>query len=32
MEGMDVVRALEKQGSDSGSTRTRCAIQDCGQL
>ena len=32
IEGMDVLKKLESQGSQSGSTRTRCVIADCGQL
>lgn len=31
-DGMDVVRAMEAQGSQSGRTRQRIAIADCGQL
>ena len=30
--GMDVVRAMEAVGSARGTTRSRCAITDCGQL
>jgi peptidylprolyl isomerase len=32
VEGMDVVRAVERQGSPSGKTRTRVIISDCGEL
>ena len=32
VEGMDVVKALEKCGSKSGSTSKACLIADCGQL
>ena len=32
VEGMDVVKALEKCGSKSGSTSKVCLIADCGQL
>lgn len=32
IDGMDVVRAMEAQGSQSGRTRQRIAIADCGQL
>lgn len=31
-DGMDVVRVMEAQGSQSGRTRQRIAIADCGQL
>ena len=32
-KGMDVVRALEKQGSSpQGKTKAICKIEDCGQL
>ena len=31
-DGMDVVRAMEAQGSQSGRTRQRITIADCGQL
>ncbi len=30
IEGMDVVRKIEKQGSGSGRTRTKITIADCG--
>ena len=30
LEGMDVVKAIEKQGSNSGRTRTTITITDCG--
>ena len=32
VEGMDVVQAVEKQGSQSGKTNNDIVIQDCGQL
>ena len=32
VEGMDVVKELEKQGSRSGKTAKQCVIADCGQL
>ena len=32
LEGMDVVKAMEKQGSQSGKTKTSVAIAACGQL
>lgn len=32
VEGMDVVRAMEAQGSQSGQPRQRIVISDCGQL
>ena len=32
VEGMDVVKALEKCGSDQGKTSKKCVITDCGQL
>ncbi|KAK8853835.1 Peptidyl-prolyl cis-trans isomerase 7 [Tritrichomonas musculus] len=32
IEGMDVLKKLESQGSQSGSTKTKCIISDCGQL
>jgi len=31
-EGMEVVKALEAKGSQSGKTSTECKISDCGQL
>merc|ERR1712061_742562 len=31
-EGMDVVRAIEKVGSQSGATRQQVIVADCGQL
>jgi len=31
-EGMDVVKALEGKGSQSGKTSAECKISDCGQL
>ena len=31
-DGMDVVRAMEAQGSESGQTKQSIAIKDCGQL
>ncbi len=32
VEGMDVVRAMEAQGSQSGRPKQRIVISDCGQL
>ncbi|KAL3062327.1 peptidyl-prolyl cis-trans isomerase A [Trematomus bernacchii] len=32
VEGLDVVAAMEKKGSQSGKTNGRLAIADCGQL
>jgi len=32
VEGMDVVRKMEQQGSDSGKTKSQIVIQNCGQL
>lgn len=32
VEGMDVVRSMEAQGSQSGQPRQRIVISDCGQL
>ncbi|XP_034565429.1 peptidyl-prolyl cis-trans isomerase-like [Notolabrus celidotus] len=32
VEGMDVVRAMEKVGSQSGKTSKKVTIADCGQL
>lgn len=32
VEGMDVVSAIEKQGSQGGSTKAKIAIANCGQL
>merc|ERR1711912_145010 len=32
VEGMDVVRAIEKVGSQSGATRQKVIVADCGQL
>jgi len=32
IEGMDIVKQLEAQGSGNGATRTKCSISDCGQL
>jgi peptidylprolyl isomerase len=32
LEGMDVVKKVEAEGSRSGSTRQRIAIKDCGEL
>ena len=32
VEGMDVVRDIEKVGSDSGRTSKKVVIADCGQL
>jgi peptidylprolyl isomerase len=32
VQGMDVVRKIEKQGSDSGKTRHPIVIEDCGEV
>uniref|UniRef100_A0A3P8U566 Peptidyl-prolyl cis-trans isomerase n=1 Tax=Amphiprion percula TaxID=161767 RepID=A0A3P8U566_AMPPE len=32
VEGMDVVKAMESHGSQSGKTNVKLAIADCGQL
>ncbi|KAH7723155.1 CYN-3 protein [Aphelenchoides avenae] len=32
VEGLDVVKSLEGQGSQSGKTQNDCVIADCGQL
>lgn len=32
VEGMDIVKKMEAQGSQSGSTKSRVVIADCGQL
>nr|XP_019938091.1 PREDICTED: peptidyl-prolyl cis-trans isomerase-like [Paralichthys olivaceus] len=32
VEGMDVVRAMEKQGSRDGATNAKVVIADCGEL
>jgi len=32
IEGLDIVRQLEAQGTDGGKTKKRCTIVDCGQL
>ena len=32
VEGMDVVRKMEKLGSQSGKTSKKVTISDCGQL
>jgi cyclophilin family peptidyl-prolyl cis-trans isomerase len=32
VEGMDIVYAVEKQGTQSGKTKTEVGIADCGQL
>lgn len=32
VDGMDVVRAVEKIGSESGKTRKKVKVADCGQL
>ena len=32
VEGMEVVKKIEEQGSNSGATRTKVAIKDCGEL
>jgi cyclophilin family peptidyl-prolyl cis-trans isomerase len=31
-EGMDVVQKLEALGSDSGQTRGKIMVEDCGEL
>ncbi len=31
IEGMGVVKSLEKQGSESGDTKNECLIMDCGE-
>ncbi|KAH7700007.1 cyclophilin [Aphelenchoides avenae] len=32
VQGLDVIRNLENQGSQSGRTQNLCVIDDCGQL
>jgi len=32
VEGMDVVQAMEKLGTDSGKPKSKVVIEDCGQL
>jgi cyclophilin family peptidyl-prolyl cis-trans isomerase len=32
IDGMEVVRAIEKVGSQSGETRKKVVIADCGQI
>jgi cyclophilin family peptidyl-prolyl cis-trans isomerase len=32
LEGMDVVKKLEAQGTEDGTPKKRCVIADCGQL
>eukprot|EP00727_Mastigamoeba_balamuthi_P003474 m51a1_g13123 putative peptidyl-prolyl cis-trans isomerase (208) ;mRNA; r:1568-2444 len=32
VEGMDIVRKLEAEGSQSGKTKSKCCISDCGEL
>jgi len=32
VEGLNIVKQLEAQGSQSGAPRTKCVITDCGQL
>jgi peptidylprolyl isomerase len=32
VEGMDVVRGIEKLGSNSGKTRAKVVVEDCGEL
>jgi len=32
VEGMDIVKKMEAQGSQSGTTKARVVIADCGQL
>jgi cyclophilin family peptidyl-prolyl cis-trans isomerase len=32
VDGMDVVKEIEKYGSESGTTKKKIVIADCGQL
>lgn len=32
VEGIDIVKAIEKQGTKSGSPKAKVAIADCGEL
>ena len=32
LEGMDVVKKVEKKGSESGAPRAKIIIKDCGEL
>lgn len=32
VEGIDVVKAIEKQGTKSGSPKAKVVIADCGEL
>jgi len=32
LEGMDVVKKVEEQGSRSGATKSKVVIKDCGEL
>jgi len=32
IEGMDVMKKLERVGSDSGKTKQKCVISDCGEI
>jgi peptidylprolyl isomerase len=32
VEGLDVIKAMEKVGSQSGATAKKVTIADCGQL
>ena len=32
VEGMDVVKAMEKQGTKSGTPKAKVVIADCGEL
>lgn len=32
VEGMEVVKALEAQGSASGATKSKCGIASCGEV
>jgi cyclophilin family peptidyl-prolyl cis-trans isomerase len=32
IEGMDLVKKIESYGSDSGQTRARISIRDCGEV
>lgn len=32
VEGMEVVKAIEKVGSSSGTTKKKVVVADCGQI
>lgn len=32
IKGMDIVKAVEAKGSQSGKTSAQCTITDCGQI